>query len=122
MRAVNQGHDRSAVKYGRGSRPLRTAPAVPPDVTISSVPRFRRTRAGDVGAAGRDRAAGSLGRARVDISRSRRVERGALIVIHGGPGVADMAYDAPAFAPLAADRGVYVYDGIGTGASSRGTR
>jgi pimeloyl-ACP methyl ester carboxylesterase len=69
-----------------------------------------------------DRAAGSLARARDDISRSRRFERGALIIIHGGPGVADMADDAPAFAPLATDRGVYVYDGIGTGASSRGTR
>ena len=42
-----------------------------------------------------------------------------LIVIHGGPGVADMAHDAPAFAALATSRDVYVYDQIGAGASSR---
>jgi proline iminopeptidase len=42
-----------------------------------------------------------------------------MIAVHGGPGVADMAHDAPAFAPLATDRDVYVYDRIGTGASTR---
>jgi len=30
-----------------------------------------------------------------------------LVVLHGGPGVADMAHDAPAFAPLATDRDIY---------------
>jgi proline iminopeptidase len=42
-----------------------------------------------------------------------------IIFVHGGPGVADMAHDAAALAPLATDRDVYVYDRIGTGASSR---
>ena len=42
-----------------------------------------------------------------------------LIFVHGGPGVADMAHDAAAFAALATDRDVYVYDRIGTGASTR---
>ena len=42
-----------------------------------------------------------------------------IIFVHGGPGVADMAHDAAAFAALAADRDVYVYDRVGTGASSR---
>jgi proline iminopeptidase len=42
-----------------------------------------------------------------------------MIAVHGGPGVADMAHDAPAFAALATDRDVYVYDRIGTGASTR---
>ena len=42
-----------------------------------------------------------------------------LIAVHGGPGVADMAHDAPAFAALATDRDIYVYDRVGTGASTR---
>ena len=42
-----------------------------------------------------------------------------MIAVHGGPGVADMAHDAPAFAALATDRDVYVYDRVGTGASTR---
>jgi pimeloyl-ACP methyl ester carboxylesterase len=42
-----------------------------------------------------------------------------IIAVHGGRGVADMAHDAPAFAPLATDRDVYVYDRVGTGASTR---
>jgi proline iminopeptidase len=42
-----------------------------------------------------------------------------IIAVHGGPGVADMAHDAPAFAALATDRDVYVYDRVGTGASTR---
>jgi proline iminopeptidase len=42
-----------------------------------------------------------------------------MIAVHGGPGVADMAHDAPAFAALAIDRDVYVYDRVGTGASTR---
>jgi proline iminopeptidase len=42
-----------------------------------------------------------------------------LIFVHGGPGIADMAHDAAAFSALATDRDVYVYDRIGTGASSR---
>ncbi len=41
------------------------------------------------------------------------------MIVHGGPGVADMAHDVPAFAPLATDRDVYVYDRVGTGASTR---
>jgi pimeloyl-ACP methyl ester carboxylesterase len=42
-----------------------------------------------------------------------------IIFVHGGPGVADMAHDAAAFGALATDRDVYVYDRIGTGASTR---
>ncbi len=42
-----------------------------------------------------------------------------VVVVHGGPGVADMAHDVPAFAGLATDRDVWVYDQIGAGASTR---
>jgi len=53
------------------------------------------------------------------ITRAPAATQPPIIVVHGGPGVADMAHDAPAFASLATDRDVYVYDRIGTGASSR---
>ena len=53
------------------------------------------------------------------ITRASAATQSPIIVVHGGPGVADMAHDVPAFASLATDRDVYVYDRIGTGASSR---
>jgi pimeloyl-ACP methyl ester carboxylesterase len=52
-------------------------------------------------------------------SRAAVATRPPVVVVHGGPGVADMAHDAPAYAALATDRDVYVYDRVGTGASSR---
>jgi pimeloyl-ACP methyl ester carboxylesterase len=53
------------------------------------------------------------------ITRAPAATQPPLIFVHGGPGVADMAHDAAAFAALASDRDVYVYDRVGTGASSR---
>jgi proline iminopeptidase len=53
------------------------------------------------------------------VSRGAAATRPPVIVVHGGPGVADMAHDAAAFAALATDRDVYVYDRVGTGASTR---
>jgi proline iminopeptidase len=53
------------------------------------------------------------------VSRAAAATQPPIIFVHGGPGVADMAHDAPAFAALATDRDVYVYDRVGTGASSR---
>jgi proline iminopeptidase len=55
----------------------------------------------------------------VHVTRAPTATQPPIIVVHGGPGVADMAHDVPAFAALATDRDVYVYDRIGTGASSR---
>ncbi len=55
----------------------------------------------------------------VHVTRAVTATRPPLIVVHGGPGVADMAHDVPAFATLATDRDVYVYDQAGTGASTR---
>lgn len=55
----------------------------------------------------------------VHITSARAATQPPLIFVHGGPGVADMAHDAAAFAALASDRDVYVYDRVGTGASSR---
>ncbi|MBX6751185.1 MAG: alpha/beta hydrolase [Micromonosporaceae bacterium] len=55
----------------------------------------------------------------VHVTRAVSATQPPLVVVHGGPGVADMAHDAPVFAELATDRDVYVYDQIGTGASSR---
>lgn len=55
----------------------------------------------------------------VHLTRAGTASREPLIVVHGGPGVADMAHDVPVFGLLASDRDVYVYDQIGTGASSR---
>ena len=55
----------------------------------------------------------------VHLSRAEHPTAPPLIIVHGGPGVADMTDDVPAFAPLATHRDVYVYDRIGTGASSR---
>jgi len=55
----------------------------------------------------------------VHVTRADAATREPLIVVHGGPGVADMAHDVPVFALLATDRDVYVYDQIGTGASAR---
>jgi proline iminopeptidase len=53
------------------------------------------------------------------ITRAAAATQPPIIFVHGGPGVADMAHDAPALAALATDRDVYVYDRAGTGASSR---
>jgi proline iminopeptidase len=53
------------------------------------------------------------------VTRAAAATRPPIIFVHGGPGVADMAHDAPAFAALGTDRDVYVYDRVGTGASSR---
>jgi proline iminopeptidase len=53
------------------------------------------------------------------VTRAPAATQPPIIFVHGGPGVADMAHDAPAFAALATDRNVYVYDRIGTGASTR---
>lgn len=53
------------------------------------------------------------------VTRAAVATQPPIIFLHGGPGVADMAHDAAALAPLATDRDVYVYDRIGTGASSR---
>jgi proline iminopeptidase len=53
------------------------------------------------------------------VTRASAASQPPIIFVHGGPGVADMAHDAPALAALATDRDVYVYDRIGTGASSR---
>jgi pimeloyl-ACP methyl ester carboxylesterase len=55
----------------------------------------------------------------VHVTRAATATQPPMIAVHGGPGVADMAHDAPAFAALATDRDVYVYDRIGTGASTR---
>jgi pimeloyl-ACP methyl ester carboxylesterase len=55
----------------------------------------------------------------VHITRAAAATKPPMIAVHGGPGVADMAHDASAFAALATDRDVYVYDRIGTGASTR---
>ncbi len=55
----------------------------------------------------------------VHVTRAPAATQPPIIFVHGGPGVADMAHDVPAFAALATDRNVYVYDRIGTGASSR---
>jgi proline iminopeptidase len=53
------------------------------------------------------------------VSRASAATQPPMIAVHGGPGVADMAHDVPAFAPLATDRDIYVYDRAGTGASTR---
>ena len=53
------------------------------------------------------------------VTRAAAATQPPIIFVHGGPGVADMAHDAPALAALATDRDVYVYDRIGTGASTR---
>ena len=53
------------------------------------------------------------------VTRASAATQPPIIVVHGGPGVPDMAHDAPAFASLATGRDVYVYDRIGTGASTR---
>lgn len=53
------------------------------------------------------------------VTRASAPTQPPVIAVHGGPGVADMAQDAPAFAPLATDREVYVYDRVGAGASTR---
>ena len=55
----------------------------------------------------------------VHVTRASAATQPPMIAVHGGPGVADMTHDAPAFAALASDRDVYVYDRIGTGASAR---
>lgn len=55
----------------------------------------------------------------VHVTRAAAATEPPMIAVHGGPGVADMAHDAPAFGPLATDRDVYVYDRVGTGASTR---
>ncbi|MFU8854658.1 alpha/beta hydrolase [Micromonospora sp. SL1-18] len=55
----------------------------------------------------------------VHVTKAASATEPPLVVVHGGPGVADMAHDVPAFAALATGRDVYVYDQIGAGASSR---
>ena len=55
----------------------------------------------------------------VHVTRAARATQPPIIVVHGGPGVADMAHDVAAFAALATDRDVYLYDRIGTGLSTR---
>jgi proline iminopeptidase len=64
-----------------------------------------------------DRPDGS--RLALHVTRGVTATQPPIVFVHGGPGVADMAHDAPAFAALATDRDVYVYDRVGTGASSR---
>ncbi|HEX7746431.1 MAG TPA: alpha/beta hydrolase [Micromonosporaceae bacterium] len=78
------------------------------------------------GAGGPDLVPGTVRIARPDgselavhVTRAGAATEPPIVVVHGGPGVADMAHDVPAFAALATDRDVYVYDQIGTGASSR---
>jgi len=51
----------------------------------------------------------------VHITRAPAATQPPLVFVHGGPGVADMAHDAAAFAALATDRDVYVYNRVGTG-------
>jgi hypothetical protein len=46
------------------------------------------------------------------VTRASATTQPPIIAVHGGPGVADMAHDAPAFAPLATDRNVYVNDRV----------
>ena len=46
------------------------------------------------------------------VTRASATTQPPIIAVHGGPGVADMAHDAPAFALLATDRNVYVYDRV----------
>jgi proline iminopeptidase len=53
------------------------------------------------------------------VTRAAAATQPPIIFVHGGPGVADMAHDAAALAALATGRDVYVYDRIGTGASTR---
>jgi pimeloyl-ACP methyl ester carboxylesterase len=64
-----------------------------------------------------DRPDGS--RLAVHVTRAAQPRRPPVVFVHGGPGVADMATDAAALAGLATDRDVWVYDQIGTGASTR---
>ena len=54
----------------------------------------------------------------VHVTRASAATQPPMIAVHGGPGVADMAHDAPAFAALASDRDVHVYDRIGTSPAS----
>jgi pimeloyl-ACP methyl ester carboxylesterase len=53
------------------------------------------------------------------VTRAPNATRPPVVLVHGGPGVADMAHDVSAFAALARDRDVWVYDRVGTGASTR---
>jgi pimeloyl-ACP methyl ester carboxylesterase len=55
----------------------------------------------------------------VHVTPARTATEPPLVVVHGGPGVADMAHDVPAFAALAEHRDVVVYDQVGAGASTR---
>jgi pimeloyl-ACP methyl ester carboxylesterase len=55
----------------------------------------------------------------VHVTRAATATDPPLIVVHGGPGVADMAHDVEAFAALATTRDVYIYDQVGAGASTR---
>jgi pimeloyl-ACP methyl ester carboxylesterase len=53
-------------------------------------------------------------------ARSRPVHSSPVVFLHGGPGVSDLARDAGYFGRLTADGfDVYVYDQLGTGASTR---
>lgn len=51
--------------------------------------------------------------------RARMPTEPPLIVVHGGPGVADTGGDLDAFRRLAEERDVYVYDQLGAGSSTR---
>lgn len=42
-----------------------------------------------------------------------------VIFVHGGPGISDPPHDVAALAPLTRNHDLYVYDQIGTGASTR---
>lgn len=75
------------------------APSTPPEVTFLTRPDGTRLA--------------------VHVTRAVSATVPPLVVVHGGPGVSDMAHDVPVFAKLATDRDVYVYDQIGTGGSSR---
>jgi len=55
----------------------------------------------------------------VHVSRSQSATKPPLVVVHGGPGVADPQHDAAALGRLATDRDVYIYDQLGTGGSDR---
>ncbi|MEU4392790.1 alpha/beta hydrolase [Kribbella sp. NPDC023855] len=55
----------------------------------------------------------------VHVTRASAAFRPPLVVVHGGPAVADMSHDVAAFARLARDRDVYVYDQLGAGRSDR---
>lgn len=53
------------------------------------------------------------------VTRAPSATEPPLVVVHGGPAVADLSHDVAALARLAIHRDVYVYDQLGAGSSSR---